>query len=64
MAIIEDKIFKIRARCVECNTWVDGRYKIGKYYYCADDYSKEEPSEVLGNKANERRREKFKKLFR
>lgn len=62
MSIIENKIFKIHAVCCVCDEPVDGRYKRGSNYYCAEDYQKESIEELRGNTQNEKIREEVKRF--
>jgi hypothetical protein len=51
-----------KAQCFICNSPVDGRYKRGDRYYCASDYERTSPEELIENDKQEREYQFYKKL--
>lgn len=56
---------KTRAICCKCKTPLEtpNLYKIGKKYYCVEDFEKESIEEKNANEALEQNRQEFKKTF-
>lgn len=54
---------KVKALCEVCKTPVDGRYSRGDKYYCASDYEKTSPEELIENAKIEQGYKEFKKIY-
>lgn len=55
---------KVKTKCAVCGEYVDGTYRRGKNYYCADDFEQTSPAEKLATAKTKREEKEIKRFLK